>query len=810
MVASTDLELVAALQSFASGDMAQAEAACRSVLSAAPEHVDAHLLLGAVLLRTRQLDKALASLDSALRVFPTNGQLTELRTHTNRELCQVRVRTGHELLDGGSAEKASECFREALAFDPDCFDAAHLLGIVAAREGRLKQALDWFDRTLLVDPGNSQAHNNRANVLKEMRRHDEALSGYGHALAIDPESAETHNNCGAALYELGRFDEALASHEHAIELSPDVAEAHLGRGNALRQLNRVDDALAAFGQAIALKPDGAKAYYNRGNLLRQMHRFHHALADYDRAIAAEPGNAHAHNNRGNVLKDLGRLDAALASYDQAIALMPGLAVAQFNRAAAFSERKDHGAALECCRKALALEPGLPYLPGELMHTRMKLCDWGGYAKDVAALTARIRNREPATTPFPVLAVTADASIQRLAAEVYVSDRHPAHREPARLAGRPREGKLRIGYFSADFFAHATAYLMASLFETHDREHFEIVGFSLSTRRDDAMRKRLERAFDRFIDLEQMSDDGIADLSQEAGIDIAVDLKGFTRGSRLGIFSRRAAPIQVGYLGYPGTTGASYIDYIVADKVLIPEASRQHYAEKIIYLADSYQVNDRQRSISDRVFSRPQLGLPEHGLVFCCFNSSYKITPDVFDGWMRILTRVEGSVLWLLDSNHVARENLRKEAARRGIDPARLVFAKRLPLAEHLARHRAADLFIDTYPCNAHTTASDALWAGLPVLTRMGESFASRVAASLLTAVGLPELITTNQEAYEAKAIELATHPDQLRSIRNRLAANQLTTALFDTERFARNLESAYVRIHERHLAGLPPDHISRN
>jgi predicted O-linked N-acetylglucosamine transferase (SPINDLY family) len=350
-------------------------------------------------------------------------------------------------------------------------------------------------------------------------------------------------------------------------------------------------------------------------------------------------------------------------------------------------------------------------------------------------------------------------------------------------------------------------LAAGLFESHDRDKFEVYAFSFGTDTKDEMQIRLEAAFDKFIDVESKTDKEIAELSRQMQIDIAVDLAGFTSGSRTGIFALRAAPLQINYLGYPGTMGADYMDYLIADRQLIPEEAKAHYTERIVYLP-SFQANDSKRKISDRVFTREELGLPQSGFVFCCFNNSYKITPSTFDGWMRILKQVNGSVLWLSETNPFATDNLRKEAKARGVDAQRLVFARKIPLlAEHLARHRAAGLFIDTLPYNAHTTASDALWAGLPVLTCTGEALASRVAASLLTAIDLPELVTTTQEDYEALAVELATNPEQLQAIRQKLERNRLTAPLFDTKLFTRHIEDAYTQMVERYQADLAPDHI---
>jgi predicted O-linked N-acetylglucosamine transferase (SPINDLY family) len=422
------------------------------------------------------------------------------------------------------------------------------------------------------------------------------------------------------------------------------------------------------------------------------------------------------------------------------------------------------------------------------------------------LELRIEHGKRAALPFDILSVIGSPSLQRKAAEIFTRDKHPGTSSMS-LPKRSRRDKIRIGYFSSDYFDHATCYLIAELFELHDRKKFEVFGFSFGPEKNDEMRTRVIAAMDQFLDVRSLSDFDVAQLCRSLDVDIAVDLKGFTQGSRTGIFAERAAPIQVNYLGFPGTKGSSYMDYLVADRTLIPESQQQHYSEKIVYLPDSYQVNDSRRSISDKAYTRAEEGLPEAGFVYCCFNNNYKITPGLFDVWMRILDRVEGSVLWLLEDNPGAGSNLRKEAARRGISPERLIFAERKPPTEHLARHRLADLFLDTFPYNAHTTASDALWAGLPVLTCMGESFASRVAASLLNAIHLPELVVTTQEAYEALAIEIAVHPETCIKFRERLQQNRLTTPLFDVQGFTRHLEAAYTAMYERYQADMKPEHI---
>jgi predicted O-linked N-acetylglucosamine transferase (SPINDLY family) len=423
------------------------------------------------------------------------------------------------------------------------------------------------------------------------------------------------------------------------------------------------------------------------------------------------------------------------------------------------------------------------------------------------ISKKVIENEKVSQPFSILTLNDDARIHKKSAEIYTQSKYPLNSALGKITKLVRNGKIRIAYFSADFKNHPVALLIAELFEIHDKSQFEIYAFSL-VKACDAMRDRLQKAFDHFIDAEGMSDSAVAKLARDNSIDIAIDLSGFTQDSRAGIFSYRAAPIQVNYLGYPSTMGADYIDYIIADKTLVPSESQSYYSEKIAYLPNSYQVNDRGRLISGRQFTKQELGLPENSFVFCCFNNSFKILPATFGNWMSILKEVEGSVLWLLRDNSRAVENLKKEAQNHGIDPKRLIFADRMPLPEHLARHRQADLFLDTLPYNAHTTASDALWAGLPVLTLVGKSFASRVAASLLNAIGLSELITTSQEGYAAAAIDLARDPQKLALIKQKLADNRLTSPLFDTPLFTRHLEATYIKMYERYQNDLPAEHIS--
>ncbi len=685
--------------------------------------------------------------------------------------------------------------------------ALSLLAIIKAKTGHLETAAILMKRAIAAAPNNATAHNNYGNVLRDLKRFGEAIACYDRALHLEPTYSDAHNNRGGALYGLGDFEAALESYDYAISYRPDYADAHYNRGVTLQALNRIEEALASFARALSLRPRFAEALYNQGIALHQLRRLDEALRSYDRALAIAPTFAQVHNNRGNTLQQLGCYQEAVLSYDAALQSHPGLADAYNNKGNALAQLGRVEEAQQSFQRALQLDPGIDWLPGAWLRTRQQLCEWSGIDALVTEILDGVAAGGKVTQPFTLLAVSDDLAVQRRAAEIFADERHLVQSPLPPLGKRRRKGVIRIGYYSADFHNHATAQLIAGLIELHDRRRFFVSAFSFGTNKPDEMTQRLRRGFDQYIDVGSCSDREAAQISRDLEIDIAIDLKGFTAHSRAGIFAHRAAPLQVAYLGYPATMGACYIDYIVADPTVIPHEDRHHYAEKVIYLPHSYQVNDSKRTEIAAERSRRELGLPPTGFVFCCLNACYKITAATFAGWMRILRAVEGSVLWLLTENSTAARNLCQEAAAHGVSGARLIFAAPLPHLQHLARYRLADLFLDTFPCGAHTTASDALWCGLPVVTRLGESFVSRVAASILRSVGLPDLVATSQEHYESLAIELARDPARLAGIKNRLLANRRSTPLFDTDLFTRHLESGYQSIYERYHSGLGADHV---
>jgi protein O-GlcNAc transferase len=692
----------------------------------------------------------------------------------------------------GQLAEAERGYREILKLDPGDFDAVHLLGVIFVQRGQFAEGERLIAQALAIDPNEPNALINRGIALAELQRFEEAIASFDKAIALKPDYAEAFGGRGNALKALKRHDEALASYDRAISLKAGYAEAFSNRGNALQELKRFDDALASYDRAIALKPDFAEAFSNRGVCLEKLKRFNDALASYDKAIWLKSDHADAFLNRGNTLCELNRFDEALASYDTAIGLAPSDPETFNSRGALFERLKLFEQALGSYEQALAIKPNHPSAFGALAGCVLNICDWRRAATLAPEIRAQAGEHKSVIEPIILLGYGGDATLHLKNARGYLADKIPTSQQSLWNGAVWHHDKIRIAYLSADLREHPVSYLIAELLELHDRSRFEVIGVSFGPDDKSDMRLRLIKSFDIFEDVRYKSDYDVAKFLSRLKVDIAIDLVGHTMNARPGILALRPAPIQVNYLGYAGTMGADFIDYVIADKIVLPFDEQPHYTEKIVHLPECFQVNDSQRRIGSRTPSRQELGLPESGFVFCCFNNNYKITAAFFDVWMRLLKTVNGSVLWLRRDNESAEKNLRREANARGINAARLVFASRAPsMEDHLARHRLADLFLDTLPYNAHTTASDALWAGLPVLTCCGDTFAGRVATSLLSAVGLSELVTHNLGDYEALALRLAQDSSLLTRLRTKLASNRESCPLFDSERFTRNLETAY-------------------
>ncbi len=626
----------------------------------------------------------------------------------------------------------------------------------------------------------------------------QARKRFEQVLKLQPKHLESLLLLGADAYDNGDLRKATNLFRKATKADPKNAAAYFNLGVSLSDQQEHKAAIQNYDKAIKIDSSHANAYNNRGVSQQALGQYQQAVLDHKQAIHLNAEHMQAYNNLGMALEHLSAFQLAARAYEEALKLNPDQLEVLNNHGNALAAIKQYDKALQSYDRAMVINPDYDFLQGARLHARMQLCDWQDFEQETQKLVRRISQGEKAASPLTILALCDSLELHQATTKIWSRVKNPNRPAPDFVPGDKNDNRIRIGYFSADFRNHPVAYLTAELFERHNREQFEVIGFYYGPETEDEMYRRVSCSFDQFFDVKDHTDEDIARLSRDMGVDIAIDLGGYTEASRAAIFACRAAPIQASYLGYLGTMSTDAIDYLFADKTIVPEPSQQFYSEKIVYLP-SYQINDSLRTVADKVFSRGELGLPETGFVFCCFNNPYKITPPTFDGWMRILGKVQSSVLFLLSNSQICRDNLRREASMRGIDPARLVFGEHLPRDEYLARYKVADLFLDTLPYNAGTTASDALWVGLPVLTCQGESFASRVAASLLEAIGLPQLVTTSAEDYEALAIHLASHPQEMSELEKQLQENKLTTALFDTPETVHSIESAFTEMYQQYL-----------
>ena len=704
----------------------------------------------------------------------------------------------------GRIADAQKLYKALLKQAPAHFPALHFLGLSYFQQGQHDKGIKFIEQALAIKPDYAEAHYNLATALHGIGRLDQAIAHYEKTLAIDPNNPDAHNNLGAVLLARKHYDQAIAHFQKALAINPNYASAHSNLGTAFKDLQRYTDAVAHFERALSFDRGNIEIWCNLGAALLELKCNQQALAIYQQAAALAPGFAEADLGRGNALSKLDRFEEAVAAFERALEKEPDLAEAWLGLGHVRSALKQYDKAVTAYDKALQQKPQLDFVLGYRLHAMMHNCDWSGFEVNRAQLIDGINNDRRVTIPFLILGVSSSPAIAQKCAQIYVENKCRQSEVPLWNGQRYSHERIRIGYLSADFRNHAIAQLVAGVFEHHDKSRFEIIGLSSGRNDESAMRERIKRAFDDFIDVSTNTDFEIAKRVFETEIDILVDLTGFTEGERVNVHAMRPAPLQINYLGYAGTLGAPYVDYIIADKILIPEDEHQYYSEKVAYLPHCYHPNDRSRLISDVTPTRKALGLSEDSFVFCSFNNSYKITPDMFDVWMRLLRGVDNSLLWLLESSDLCSANLRNEAQRRGVAADRIVFAPRIGIKDHLARHRRADLFLDTLPYNAHATAVDALWAGLPVATCLGSAFPGRVAASLLKAIGLPEMITHSFDEYETLILRLVRDPMSLASVKAKLASNCLTYPLFDIARWTRGLEKVYLTMWERQRNGLPP------
>ncbi len=780
-----NLAIIAAQQ----GDLAEAEQLLRRATSLRPDDALSFNNLGLVLLQQGRTTEAIVAHRRAIELRPAYAE--------------AHFALGNAFKQQGALADAIASYGNAIAIRAGYPEAFNNIGVVLQRQGRRSEAIAAYHKALALRPTYGEASFNLGVVLHESGELAAAEAAYREVIQSGADIPLLHNNLGAVLQDQGRLDEAIVAFDKAIALAPDFAEAHYNRGLALQSQKRLGEALAAYGQAIKLRPDYIDAVNRSGIVLQETGRAPEAVALYRRLLESIGSQADVLNNLAAALMADGRPREALDALHQAFALKPDFPEALYNAGNAWRELGDLEQAIAAYRNAWRLRPDYDDAFGQLVYHRWRACDWEDYEGASRRITDMLE-RGARVPPFYLLSTPASAADQLACARHWLQPIVPPDRDAFSHREVANGTRIRIGYLSSDFHQHATAHLMAELFEHHDRDRFEVIAYSYGEHDDSAMRARLERTFDCFVDIRHLSHREAAERVRSDRIGILIDLKGYTHHARPQIAAYRPAAIQVSYLGYPATTGASFIDYIIADEFVVPVDQQEFFSEKVVYLPGCYQVNDRKREIALNAASRQECGLPAKGFVFCSFNNAYKITPSFFDIWMRLLKAVPGSVLWLLETHRLVKRNLRLEAERRGVDPDRLVFAPIVSPAAHLARHRNADLFLDTLPCNAHTTASDALWAGLPVLTCAGKTFAGRVAGSLLAAVGLPDLITTSREAYERKALALATDPDLLSELRARLQRNRDMSPLFDLPRMTRNIEAAYARMWSAWCNGQQP------
>ena len=720
---------------------------------------------------------------------------------------------------------AEQAYRQAITQFPQLVEAHFHLGMVLHETSRFSEALQRYDAALIIQPKLPEVWYAKALVLKALGQNEEAERSYAQAVKIRANFPEAHYNRGNLLKQLNRPEEALQSYQLAVKYRPEFVEALFNLANLLLARERFSDAVKLYDQVLRIQKNHKEVWCNRGIALRRLKRPTQAIESFKQSISIDTSYANAYTNMGVALLDISsvqealrfcaqavelapteatyiqnyavvlarlrRFDEAIAQYQKAMQIQSNTPDLFFNCAVAFFESNQFVDAVVHLDQALIQNPDREAAYGLRLHCKMLLCDWHEYAAQVDTLITQIQAKKYPSPMFPFISVSDDLQSQCLLAQRHALTTHPESAALGPIKPWPRHARIRVAYLSSDFQESPAGYNMVGFFEAHDRTRFETYAVSFGPDVDSPLRQRLKGAFAHFLEVRNLSDLDIARQLRALQIDIAVDIQGPTQNERGGIFALRCASIQVNNFGW--TSGAPYMDYIIADPVVLPPEHETFYTEKVVRLPHTFFATDNKKIIAEYTPTRSEAGLPETGFVFCAFNNSYKITPPVFDCWMRILKQVPESVLWLREKNPTTAENLKKEAEARGVDAARLIFAPRTEsMADHLARHRLADLFLDNFPFGAQTTASDALWAGLPIVTRTGEAMMSRVAASLLTAVGLPELITTNEADYEALVLELATHPDKLKAIRDKLARNRLTTPLFNTEDYATHFQKAYL------------------
>jgi len=805
---SVDKSLMKAKSFIKKGDLKEAQTIYEKILKNYPQNIRIQKALHAIKSNTtsfKTINVPQAIIDQLLNLY--NQQKFEelleqadklLGKYSNSHLIWNIIGAAHQAL--GRFDEAFKAFKQTVTINPNFAEGYNNLGIVLKEQDKLDDALDAYYKSLSIKPSYAEACFNMAIVFKAQKKIEKSIEFYKRAISLNKNYTSAYNNLGLLYKDLGKYEEAKEAYEAALSINPDYLESLYNIAVISKHFGRIDEALKRFRKVLLLNPNHVESLLNIGLIHKDIGDDFRALDFYKKAILLKPNYYQAYNNIGIIKAEQGDIQSALNLFNKALSIKPDC-IDPLNNIASVQvikgKRKDSIAFFE---KVIALKPNHEAARVAKLHQQAHICDWQGI-EDERSWIPKLGIHKQEIVPISLLSLEDSPGRHKKRSELYCKNKFLQKPLPFDFKIKERHKPIHVAYFSSDFREHPVAYLIAKVLEQHNRDKFKVYGYSIKKIEKDHLHKRLVGSFDVFRELGELSDKEAALLSREDGIDIAINLNGYTQNSRTGIFAYRAAPIQINYLGYPGTLGTDFMDYIIADRTLITKDTEQFYSERPIYLPDTYMPTDNTRQISKKLMTRKEMDLPEDGFVFCCFNNNYKITSEEFEIWMRLLGKVKDSVLWLRKSNEWSENNFRKEAQKRNINPSRLVFAGTAIMEEHLARHKLADLFLDTFNFNAHTTASEALWAGLPVVTKIGRGFAARVAGSLLKAIDLSELITETNEEYEALILELATNEKKLLTIREKLKSNHLSKPLFNTELYTKNLENAYLEVYKNYSQG---------
>ena len=797
-------QLKQAIAAHQAGNLVKAKTCYQKILAQNPHHPDALHLLGVIAHQNGNCDTAVLLIKQAIRYNPNNP------SYFNN--------LGVALREAGEQIEALNNYQKALHLKPDYAEAAYNMGSVFLISGNISAAILWYQKAVQINPNYVDAYTNLAAGYNKLNRPDKALICCQKALTLNSNCAEALNNMGNAYLTQDKKKEAIACFQKSISIDPVNPEAHSNMGNAFHDLGWPEEALACYQRALNLSPTFGEAYNNMGIVLREQGRLNEATFCYQKSMQLLPKGPEAYLNMGNVFKDQGKLNEAIVMYNRAIDRNSGLIDSYVNLGAALEEQGRVDDALTTYLKAMTINPEYPKTCCHLIHQLQHMCAW----QEIEALNAKLDQytrqalddgKKPDEMPFLNLTRHADPSLNYKVAKAWsdeisnrmsdISQFHPS-RNGTIGVHKSKESRIRLGYLSNNFKNHPTAHLIQGMFRSHNREKFEVFCYSYGEDDKSSYRIKIQKECDQFMDVRKLSHTEAARRICDDRVDILIDLVGYMKANRLCIPALRPAPVQVRWLGLAGTTGADFFDYIITDKIVTPKEHSPFYSEKLVYMPYCYQINDDRQTIRDNGLKRTDFGLPAERFVFCSFSTSYKFDPAMFHTWMKILKKIPGSVLWMLGGSKTAEENLKQAAESRGVSCNRLVFAKKIPREVHLARLRLADLALDTRIVNGAITTSDALWSGVPVITLQGSHFASRMSSSILSAAGLPELVTHSLDDFETLAVRLAGDSDELFKIRQKLVQNRLTIPLFDTARFVCNLEFAFIKMWELYYSGNRP------